>query len=441
MHSSNTHVAIIGGGCAGLSAAAALVERGIQVTLFEASPHLGGRARSVSINNKVLDNGQHMLLGAYRETLALLSKVGVDEKSAFLRLPLQMHMLATQNEAAFSLKSIHALPAPLNLLMGFLLCSGISFTERINAIRFMFSLRISSYKISQDIPLEEFLIAHDQNTRLIKVLWEPLCLAALNTPIAIASTKVFLNVLRDSFSGKKQNSDFLLPKLDLSQIISQPVANYIQAKGGNIKLNTRVETLQVEAEGYSCTTRHQKSNFSHVVIATSPAHSSKLIAPLTNLRQEFLQIQSHDFQPIYTVYFQYPTDTLLPRVMTGLTNTISQWVFDRGQLSNDSGLIAVVVSAEGRHQELSHDDLAVKVANELKQAFPALSTPLWHKVIAEKRATFSCRYNLTRINNDTAMTGFYLAGDYTYADYPATIEGAVRSGVQCAELITAICQK
>ena len=106
MNSLNTHVAIIGGGCAGLSAAATLVERGYQVTVFEASSQLGGRARTVVVENNdlmhLLDNGQHILLGAYKETLALLAKIGIDEKKVFLRLPLQMHMLSSTAKSIFS---------------------------------------------------------------------------------------------------------------------------------------------------------------------------------------------------------------------------------------------------------------------------------------------------------------------------------------------------
>jgi uncharacterized protein with NAD-binding domain and iron-sulfur cluster len=121
--------------------------------------------------------------------------------------------------------------------------------------------------------------------------------------------------------------------------------------------------------------------------------------------------------------------------MTGLSNTLSQWIFDRGQLCNQNGLFSVIVSATGPHQLLSHDELALTIAKEVHQAFPDIPKPLWHKVIAEKRATFSCTPNLARPTNKTLQPKLYLAGDYTYADYPATIEGAIRSGIACANLI------
>ncbi len=436
---SNNQVAVIGGGCAGLSAAANLAERGFAVTVFEASSQLGGRARSVVVENKdliqLLDNGQHILLGAYTETLALLKKVGVDETQVFLRLPLQLNMQSAAAKSAFALKSARFLPAPLNLLWGFLCCRGINFSERIAALKLMRYLKSTHYEIISDRPLEQFLIDHQQTVRLIELLWEPLCLAALNTPIDNASTRIFLNVLRDTFSGNKRNSDFLLPRLDLSQIISHPLSHFIQAKGGVIKLNERIRHLQLEDNGFSLETREGKSFFSHVIIAVSPARVDRLLAFLPALKRTLETTQTYQYQPIYTIYLQYPPETQLPMAMSGLSDTIAQWAFDRGQLCGEKGLIAVVVSAEGEHQTMKHDVLALKVAKELNRAFPHLPKPLWHKVIAEKRATFACTPNLARPNHKTAQPQLFLAGDYTHADYPATIEGAIRSGVACANLI------
>jgi squalene-associated FAD-dependent desaturase len=437
----NLHsIAIIGGGCAGLSAAATLSDRGYSVTLFEASSQLGGRARSVVVENKdllqLLDNGQHILLGAYSATLALLEKAGVKENEAFLRLPLQLNMMSSSAKSIFSLKSANYLPAPFNILVGFLLCKGLSLRERITALTFMRHLQSSRYEIISDKPLAKFLKQHHQSAKLIQMLWEPLCLAALNTPIAKASSKIFLNVLRDSFSGDKGNSDFLIPKLDLSQIISHPLAHYIQAKGGIIKLNHRIRTLVEVDNGFNLETRQGTFHFSHVVVATSPARTDKLLAQLPKLKASQDKTDHYQYQPIYTVYLQYPRETKLPQVMTGLSNTLGQWVFDRGELCGESGLLAVIVSAEGKHQKLTQDDLALKIAKELSHAFPYLSKPLWYKVIAEKRATFSCLPDLARPTNRTAQNNLYLAGDYTYASYPATIEGAVRSGIYCANLIT-----
>jgi squalene-associated FAD-dependent desaturase len=460
---SRAAVAIIGGGCAGLSTALALVERGFAVTLFEAAPQLGGRARSVGIDThgtaQLVDNGQHMLLGAYHETLALLRKVGVDEQQGFLRLPLQINMQSTQARSVFNLKSAHYLPAPLNMLIAVLGCKGISFKQRVAAVKFMLRLKKTAYLINHDQPLAQFLQAQQQTKQLIHMLWEPLCLAALNTPIAIASTRIFLNILRDTLHGSKSASDFLLPKLDLSQLMAQPLAQYIQARGGEIRLKQQIRKLTAVTgnngqAGFSLDTVAGQYFFSQVVIATAPEAAGKLLQALPLLKPLQTQIQAYRYQPIYTIYLQYDAGTKLPSVMTGLanmpglsdmtglgnmtelSNMTSQWLFDRGQLCAQDGLMAVVVSACGPHQQLSQDELAHKVAHELSLAFPQLIKPLWHKVIAEKRATFSCEPDLVRPAQRTEQPGLFLAGDYCYADYPATIEGAIRSGIACAALLT-----
>ena len=436
------HVIVIGAGMAGLAAASTLASRGIHVTLLEAASQLGGRARSVAIeyNSQVvqLDNGQHIMLGAYRETLKLLKHIGVNAQDAFMRVPLnlELHNLAQRdgNKTVFKFNAPSYLPAPLNQLVGFLSCQGLSWHERITAIRFMLRLKNNQYQLAIDSPLADFLQQNQQSSHLIKMLWEPLCLAALNTPINLASSKVFLNVLKDTFSSK-QDSDFLLPKQDLSQLFAQPIAHYLKKHGAKIRLNQRVKSIKAEKNGYVVYTKDTQLKASHVVLAISPVRLRNVIAELPKLEFAAQQTDRYDYQPIYTIYLQYERDITLPKPMLGLVGGVSQWVFDRGILCGQSGLMAVIISANGKHQQYTQETLALRVAQELRDAFPQLTKPVWHKVIAEKRATFSCGVNLPRPANLTSYSGLYLAGDYTYADYPATIEGAVRSGLACAELV------
>jgi hydroxysqualene dehydroxylase len=418
-------VAIIGGGLAGLSAATKLAEAGIDVTLFEAAPQLGGRARSVVWKGQRLDNGQHILLGAYQQTLKLMASVDVDEKNVLLRLPLALNM-----HESFILKAKN-LPAPLHLLFGLLSAKGLSWAERFAAIRFFVWLKAIRFKLSQDKPLLDLLIQKKQPTKLIKWLWEPLSLAALNTPVATASAQTYLNVLRDSFNQNKKDSDLLLPKVDLSTLFSEPLAEYIKKNGGKIGLSSAVSHIEQTANGFSLNIANKESTtFSHVVIATSPHHVHPIISQL-----DIARYAAFDYQPIYTVYIQYPSYIKLPNVMIGFTQGLTQWAFDRGQLCDQDGLIAVVISAEGAHQILSQQALAESVIDELRVAFPYLPNPQWHKVIAEKRATFACNSGLKRPKQRTQIANLFLAGDYTEGDYPATIEGAIRSGLSSAQLI------
>lgn len=441
------HVIVVGGGMAGLAAASSLAHRGVSVTLLEAASQLGGRARSVAIefNSQViqLDNGQHIMLGAYRETLKLLASIGIQEEDAFLRIPLTLDVRAG-NQTAFKLCTPAYLPAPLNQLIGFLCCKGLQLRERVAVIQFMLRLKKSNYQLEADEPLADFLQSNQQSTNATTLLWEPLCLAALNTPINIASSKVFLNVLRDTFKSKN-SADFLLPQHDLSQLFSQPVESYFKAMGKKIILNQRVKSITPNQNGFTISCKQglikesqtEESSFeaSHVIVAMSPVRLRNVIADLPKLDLVANQTESYEYQPIYTVYLQYQSNMTISAPMLGLIGGVSQWVFDRGILCGQHGLMAVIISAEGKHQQLTQDALALKVAQELKASFPQLAQALWHKVIAEKRATFSCSVNLPRPAHATPYPNLYLAGDYTYADYPATIEGAVRSGVACADLV------
>ena len=432
-----THVAVIGGGMAGLSAAAMLSEKSIQTTLFEAGSQLGGRARSVAVeyNGQVvqLDNGQHILSGAYQKTLELLSKVGISHEQAFMRLPLMLNIKNPKGKNIFKLDASG--PFLASHLVSFLRCQGLSLAERLSVIRFMLRQKRANFQIDMDESLNIFLLKQAQSPQVVKLLWEPLCLSALNTPPLKASSKVFLNVLRDTFSGEKSNSDLLLPRTDLSKILSQPIARYIREKQNQILTNHRIKAIKVGKEGYTVATKNERFEFSHVIIATSPLRLQGIVSGLPKLKNVADTTETYDYQPIATVYLQYPNNIRLPNPMIGLTGTTSQWVFDRGILCGQHGLMAVIISAEGDHQALEQEVLALNVAQELKEAFPNLKKPLWHQVIAEKRATFTCKPNLPRPANSTPYPNLFLAGDYTYADYPATIEGAVRSGVNAANYI------
>lgn len=198
-------------------------------------------------------------------------------------------------------------------------------------------------------------------------------------------------------------------------------------------MSNGVEKIVVGDAHIELTTAQGVDTFSHVICATPPTVTANLLRPVAALANTVTVIESLEHQPIYTVYLQYPASVTLPHPMLGLHQRISQWLFDKGQIAGQHGLIAAVISAEGIHQNLAQDELAQKVSAELREEFGIADAPLWVKVIAEKRATFCCLPDLQRPPQQTALPHLFLAGDYSAGDYPATLEGAVISGVRCAE--------
>lgn len=421
----NKRVAVVGGGWAGLAAAVTLVDRGAEAVVYEAARHVGGRARRVEINGKALDNGQHILIGAYRETLRLMQQVGADPKQLLLRLPLRLTLAE-----GFDLRAPRLL-APFNMLYGLATARGLSIAERARALAFTTRLRRSAFRIEEDEPLGRFLTNHGQDGRLRDCLWGPLCIAALNTPVDEASAQVFLNILRDVVDDGADASDLLLPRASLGALFPEPAVRHVVEHGGELRAGCAVRRIERATRGYDIEGNH----YDAVVVATAPQHAAALLPDACESTRA--RIDGLEYQPIYTCYLQYEADAQLPSPMLGFRSGPVQWAFDRGALDGHQGLIAAVISARGAHEELNNDELAAASSAALQAVLGDPGAPQWHRVIAEKRATFACRPGIDRPDNETESPGLYLAGDYTRSDYPGTIEAAVRSGIRAGALCTA----
>lgn len=424
-------VAVIGGGWAGCAAAVELASQGARVTLFEASRKLGGRARAVTAQGRTLDNGQHILLGAYRETLGLMRKVGIVEADVMLRLPLQMVY-----PEANGMRFIAArLPAPWHVGAALLRAKGLARQDKMALARFSTAARWIGWRLNQDCSVSELLAQFEQTDRLVQLMWRPLCIAALNTPPERASAQVFLHVLRDSLGARRAASDMLLPKVDLSTLFPAQATAYVESRGGKIMLGAAVDALERDGDRWSVHDMPQDA----IVIATPPGQAGMLLAP----HGLATPLPAFEWEAITTVYLQYGQDVRLERPFFALIDQpdLGRWgqfVFDRGQLNpSDAGMLAVVVSASAPALTLGNDALPPLVAAQVAQVFnrPELGAPQWTKVISEKRATFACTPGLQRPPNDVGIAGLALAGDYTAGDYPATLEAAVRSGVAAARLL------
>ncbi|MEP7154159.1 MAG: hydroxysqualene dehydroxylase HpnE [Betaproteobacteria bacterium] len=432
-------VAIVGGGYAGMATAVALAESGIPTTVFEAGKELGGRARRIDYRGEVLDNGQHILSGAYSALLRMMALTGVPE-TASTRIPLRLSL-----RPEFTLQAPRWI-APLHLAWALLTARGLTLPERYAAIAFMQSMKACRFQVDPGQTVSLLLAAHHQPEKLSRYLWEPLTISALNTPVNVASAQVFASVLRDALAGKRECSDLILPRADLSALFPDAAARWLAAKGSNVRAGVKIKSVNA-----TTATQHNESKFNietsdgetlpfdAVVLAIGPHQFDSMSLP-----QALNPAIHFQYEPIVTVYLKFTTAVNLPETMFGQTGGIAQWFFDRRQLSEQAGggenrgaLIAAVISASGAHEEMTHEVLASTVLAELARHTGLLPPLEWHKVITEKFATFACTPELHRRRPPalTATPGLFLAGDYVAGDYPATLEGAVRSGVNAARLV------
>jgi hydroxysqualene dehydroxylase len=421
-------VAIVGAGYAGLAAAVELAGRGIPTTVFEAGRTVGGRARRVERHGLALDNGQHILVGAYSETLRLMRRVGVDPAKTLLRQPLTL-----QYPGRLRIRAPR-LPAPFHLGWALASAQGLSAAEKFGGMQFMNCLKAARFQLGQDISVGALLDDQGQTGQLRRFVWEPLCLATLNTPVEAASAQVFLNVLRDTLGASRAASDLLLPRVDLTELFPAAAARFVDAHGGAVRSGSPVRHLAVTPGGFAVD-QAPAQTFSHLVIAVAPHHCTALLEEISQLESVRHTIGSLRYEPILTCYLACGTGVTLPEPMIGMAGSATQWLFDRGQLGGPPGLLAAVLSANGPHQNLSHGELADRVRTEVGDLMGQTLDPLWTQVIEEKRATFACTPGLQRPDCVTPVANLLLAGDYVASPYPATLESAVRSGVRCAALI------
>ncbi len=401
-------VAVIGGGWAGLAAAVELTAAGVSTTLFEAGRVPGGRARSISVDGRRLDNGQHILLGAYRDILEVMRRIGADPEQLFERRPLQVI-----DDAGFRM-ALPKWPAPLNVAWALLTAHGVGWREKIATACWMQGVKARGFRLPNETTVAEWLDGAGQTGEMRRHLWEPLCLAALNIPARRASAQVFANVLRDSLgSARREDTDLLVPRVDLGRLLPEPATRWLTAHGAMLRFGVRVDQIVTNTDHLEIA----GEQFTAAIIATAPQHAAKLWPGMQ---------ASYDYEPIATVYLQFGPDFRLPFPLFKQSGTHGQWAVDRG-----NGLIGCVLSGSGDWEALADDELAAAMQGGL----PVREAPRWHKVVREKRATFACRPGIVRPDCLTSDPRIVLAGDYTWADYPATLEGAVRSGRRAAHML------
>lgn len=432
-----SRIAIVGAGWAGLACAVELTGRGHAVALLEAARTPGGRARSlVGPGGETLDNGQHILIGAYTHTLALMRRVGADPERLLLRLPLR---LRRPDGIGLALPD---LPAPWDLTLGLLLARGWSLRERLALMQRAAAWQAAGFDCDPAWTVQQ--LGAGLPARLIEDLIEPLCVSALNTPVTQASARVFLTVLRDALLGPRGSSHLLIPRVDLGALLPQPACEWLAARGAQLRLGQRVANIQAAAAEPGAGWRIDGENFDQLVLACPAWEAARLVrgAALAaagmdawpaspGLPAWAASASALQHEAIATVYLQ--GGPALPHPLLCLRSSPdapAQFVFDRARLGGPPGLKAFVVSA-------SQGDRDTLTAQVLRQA-QALG---WNNLkpvqtVVEKRATFACTPRLQR-PGPVIASGLWACGDYLDGPYPATLEAAVRSGLSVAAGVAA----
>lgn len=457
-------IAIVGAGWAGLSAALRMALAGHSVALFEAASSPGGRARVLMGGGGTeqfslpIDNGQHVLVGAYRHTLSLLHAIGVDPKLVLWRAPLRWRTSNGQIDLNLSRTGHdHGIWATrrrqLAAARAFVLSEGFSLKEKTAIASLILHLRGTS-SFPPPITVKSWLRQRGQPATLCRKLWYPLCLATLNTAAAQACAQLFARVLQETLAAPDPRScDLLLARNDLSAVLPEPALQVLRKLNADLHFNHPVKRVRVEDAGVQV----DNAWFDACIIATPYATASRLLGDMTPYAYDFKHLPittvnlEYAIKPRTALSFAWPYPMLQLRDQPRL-GLYGQWIFDRNAVAADANLLkasgappttitseinvhsySVVISGSGSHENLSREALAGSVIAQLAEAFPELMQPSAVFVIRDKHATFAATPGLRRPSNATHSPRLWLAGDYTDTGYPATLEGAVCSGERAAQ--------
>lgn len=449
---SSPDVIVIGAGFAGLSAAAALAERGARVLVLDARAQPGGRATAFTdrATGELVDNGQHVLFGCYRATFEFLRRVNAIDNVRFqpsLRVT-YIDTLGMRSEL-----KCPPLPSPLHLLGAVLDWDPMPWGDRLSALRLAGPLRrarrelhrTGRVSVTSPATVSEWLQSHRQGRKLTTWLWEPLAVAALNQDPATASAAPFVRVLAEMFGNDEAAAALVLPTKPLHLMYAEPARAFIEARGGEVRLNAlarvvvnrdRVEAVEIRGERIAVSR----------VIAAVPWFGLRALfgaTPPSSLAPALKAADAMESMPIVTVNLWYDR-RVMDEVFVGLPGRKMQWVFDKriafgpstgSGLRGDTSHLSLVSSGATALTALSNDELTELAAAEVREALPAARSARLVRATAvrEKQATFSLAPGQpSRPGTPTSVAGLWLAGDWIDTGLPSTIESAVVSGHMAA---------
>jgi zeta-carotene desaturase len=437
-----TTVAIVGGGLAGLAAGCALADAGLRVTVFERRPYVGGRASSYEHpgTGEVVDNCQHVLLGCCTNLIHFYKRLGVSSKIKWFD---ELTFIEPGGRASRLAPS--SLPAPLHNIPAFLKAKMLSMKDKLAIARAMTAM---SWKLPEDSG-EDFLAwlkRHGQTEQAIERFWKTVLVSALNESLDRISVHYAAQVFRESFMKSAEAGEMGLPSIPLSDLYGFAI-EYIRARGGQVLLRSSITAIGLKQNGVGVLSNTGEQQFDYVVLAAPFQNVASLLpadAVAEGLKQKLAHFEASSITGIHLWFDREITP--LPHAVL-LDRTI-QWMFHKSKIheKRDSdhrgSYVELVVSASKSLVQKSREEILELATRELAEFFPTVSQAKVVKaaVIKEVYATYSIVPGLNQFRPaaKTAWTRVFLAGDWTATDWPATMEGAVRSGYLAAEALTEV---
>jgi squalene-associated FAD-dependent desaturase len=438
-------VAVVGGGLAGLAASCALAENGFRVSLFERRPYLGGRASSYlhPATGEVVDNCQHVLLGCCTNLLEFYRRTGIDGQIRWFD---RLTFLEPGGRA--SVIGPSSLPAPLHTAPSFLGAACLNLTDKLAIAAALAKLAPLALHDKGE-PFLDWLRRHGQTERAIGRFWRTILVSALNEDIDRISVPYAAQVMRESFLKSADAGKMGIPTAPLTELYDKG-GSYVRERGGEVQLRSGVEAFQAGPAGVRLRLADGECDFDFVILAVAFDGLSRIL-PETSaadpLRSVLARFQSSPITGIH-LWFDRQISDLEHAVL--LDRTI-QWMFHKSKLlaapggngnrkgAGQGSYVEVVVSSSNSLVEKSRAEVVELAVNELREFFPAARDAVLVKstVIKEMHATYSPRPGVDeyRPAPETVWPRVFLAGDWIATGWPATMEGAVRSGYLAAQCV------
>jgi squalene-associated FAD-dependent desaturase len=430
-------VGVVGGGLAGLAAGCALAEAGFQVTLFERRPYLGGRASSYQHpgTGEVVDNCQHVLLGCCTNLIDLYRRTGTEDK---IRWYDRLTFLQPGGRAS----SIHSsfLPAPFHAVPAFLRADHLNFKDKLSIARALFPL-LRRLPPERGESFSQWLQKYHPTPAAVEHFWKPILISALNEDLERASVPYAAQVMRESFLKSAEAGRMGVPAVPLSDLYGA-AGNYITARGGEVLLRAVVDAVDVTPEQVRVQAGGREVPLDFLVLAAPFDVTAKLLPESAGVAELRAMLQRFETSPIAGIHFWFDRKVTSLDHAVLLDRTI-QWMFHKSHLQqrteNGGSYVELVVSAARSLVEKAKNEIVEMALAEFCEFFPEARSAVLVKstVIKEVHATFSPApgADAYRPGQITSWPRVFLAGDWTATGWPATMEGAVRSGYLAAEAV------